>query len=293
MTDKRLLIFGLGFTGLRFARVMRLLGWEVIGTVTSKDKAKRLTDLGIDVELFDGSACDDAIEDALGWASHILSTIPPTSGWASTSGVSPDPVLKNHILSKDPQHRWVAYLSTTGVYGDHQGGWVDETTLAAGGTNAARQKADEEWRALGHCHIFRLPGIYGPGRSVLERAERGQLSRVDKPGHVFSRIHVDDIVQALVTSALAPTPGEIFNIADDEPTAPHVVEDYACELLGLAPPPLKPYEDAALSPRARQFYSQFRRVKNTKMKKVLGLRLLYPTYKDGLRACMAARHIPA
>ncbi|MEO0413009.1 MAG: SDR family oxidoreductase [Pseudomonadota bacterium] len=283
--DKRLFVFGLGFTGLRFARAMKLLGWHVAGTVTSAQKANWIHDLGIEAHVFDGSGLSPDLTHLTRSYSHILSTIPPTNGWTESAAKTPDPVLA-HITPAAP---WTTYLSTTGVYGDHEGGWVDETTPALGGTNRARQRADEDWRAFG-ATLFRLPGIYGPGRSVIERAERGQLSRVDKPGHVFSRIHVDDIVQALIASAHRPTPGEIFNISDDEPTAPHVVEDYACDLLGIEPAPLKPYKDAALSPRAQQFYSQFRRVRNTKMKEVLDLSLLYPTYKEGLRACLAARH---
>ncbi|MEM7571154.1 MAG: SDR family oxidoreductase [Pseudomonadota bacterium] len=279
MTKQTLFVFGLGFTGLRFAQVMRLLGWEVSGSVTSAEKSQKLREFGINA-----FAMDDTFEEAVQNSTHILSTVPPQQRAADES--NPDPILQRFT----PSAAWIAYLSTTGVYGDHDGAWVNETTPATGGTNQAREIADAQWREHG-ATIFRLPGIYGPGRSALERAEKGALSRIDKAGHVFSRIHVDDIVQALVASALNPHIGGIFNVADDAPTPQHVVEDYACELLGIEAPPLVAYEDAALSPRGRQFYSQCRRVANTKIKEAFGLTLLYPTYKEGLRSCLAARHI--
>lgn len=292
MTQK-LFIFGLGFTGLRFARAVRLLGWDVVGTVTTADKAAWISNLGIRVHVFAGDEPSTDIDAELASSTHVISTIPPIRGWKDGSAETADPVLKCHQSALTKDRPWTAYLSTTGVYGDKQGDWVDETAPALGGTNAARQRADEDWRALGRSHIFRLPGIYGPGRSTLERAENGQLSRVDKPGQVFSRIHVDDIVQTLIASAMQPAPGEIYNVSDDLPASGHGVEDYACDLLGITPPPLVPFEKAGLSPRGGEFYSQCRRVRNAKIKSALGVRLIYPTYKEGLQGCLASRHTKA
>ncbi|MEM1021134.1 MAG: SDR family NAD(P)-dependent oxidoreductase [Pseudomonadota bacterium] len=282
----RLFIFGLGFTGLRFARAMQLNGWHVAGSVSSQQKADKMHDLRIAAEVFDGTGWTDALEAALKGSTHILSTIPPLQDGNPIT----DPVLRFWTpKAKD----WMGYLSTTGVYGDHQGGWVDETTPVGGGTNAAREAADAAWRAAGEAIIFRLPGIYGPGRSTLDRAENGRLSRIDKPGHVFSRIHVDDIVQTLIASIGKPDPGAIYNVADDVPAPAHEVETYACELLGITPAPLRKIEEAGLSKRALEFYSQVRRVKNEKIKETLGISLLYPTYREGLRGCLAARHMSA
>jgi len=288
MTRPSLLIFGLGFTGLRFARAARLLGWRVCGTVTSTNKAEHIAKLGIEAQVFDGTGVTDTLAQEVRGATHIISTIPPRRGWQDADTQSPDPVL-SCFSERALRHgtQWLAYLSTTGVYGDHQGGWVDETVPAQGGTNAARQTADADWRTITSSHIFRLPGIYGPGRSAIERAQRGQMSRIDKPGQVFSRIHVDDIVQTLLASAHKPAPGEIYNVADDEPASGHAVEDYACSLLGITPPPLVSFKDATLSPRGREFYSQCRRVKNDKIKSSLGVRLIYPDYRKGLEGCFA------
>lgn len=278
---KRLFIFGLGFTGLRLARAMQLLGWSVAGSVTSLEKAEWVAKFGIQTFAFDGNKANGDITAFLKQPAHILSTVPPVAG--------ADTVLECH--ADDLDHSWVSYLSTTGVYGHTDGAWVDETSPALGGTNEARQKADEAWRRLSGCNVFRLPGIYGPGRSVLSRAEKGQLSRVDKPGHVFSRIHVDDIVQTLIASIDKGSRGEIYNVADNMPAPAHEVEDYACALLGQTPPPLKSYENAALSKRAREFYSQYRRVKNEKIKVDLGVKLIYPTYIEGLQSCFAERQL--
>lgn len=287
---QRLFIFGLGFTGMRFARAMRLLGWDVAGTVTSIEKADWISKLGIRAHVASGAEKEPAVSADLLAATHVISTAPPMRGWKAGNAATPDPALAVYQSEIDTERAWTAYLSTTGVYGDKQGAWVDETAPAIGGTNAARQRADEDWRALGTSHIFRLPGIYGPGRNPVSRAKKGQMSRVDKPGQVFSRIHVDDIVQTLIASALKPAPGEIYNVSDDLPASGHEVEDYACELLGVTPPPLVAFEDANLSPRGREFYSQCRRVKNDKIKSALGLKLLYPTYKEGLQGCLASRH---
>ncbi|MEM9880140.1 MAG: SDR family NAD(P)-dependent oxidoreductase, partial [Pseudomonadota bacterium] len=248
-----------------------------------------IAQLGIDTYIFDGSQAAADIAAKIDAASHILSTIPPRRGWREGDAETADPVLAHYSLEQlTSGTHWLAYLSTTGVYGDHAGAWVDEATPAAGGTNAARQRADADWRGHHASHIFRLPGIYGPGRSAIERAQSGKMSRIDKPGQVFSRIHVDDIVQTLIASAHAPSPGEIYNVADDEPASGWAVEDYACQLLGITPPPLVALEDASLSPRGKEFYSQCRRVRNDKIKQDLGVRLIYPDYRAGLRGCLAA-----
>jgi nucleoside-diphosphate-sugar epimerase len=186
---------------------------------------------------------------------------------------------------------WVGYLSTTGVYGDRAGGWVDEASALtpAGERGRRRVAAEAGWRALGlPLHIFRLAGIYGPGRSALDSVRAGKAQRIDKPGQVFSRIHVDDIAAVLDASIARPYPGAIYNVCDDDPAPPQDVIAYACALLGRAPPPLVPFDQAALSPMARSFYGESKRVSNRRIKDELGVRLRFPDYRAGLDALAAA-----
>lgn len=217
---------------------------------------------------------DPGVGEALSRATHILSSVPP--------GDDGDPALTlwgDTIRASNA--RWIGYLSSTGVYGDTGGAWVDETAPVGAGRRSARAAADLAWQALDRrVHIFRLPGIYGPGRSPLDRLAD---FRVDAPGHLFSRIHVDDIAGAVLASMRAPRPG-VYNLADDRPASSADVAACAARLMGRDPPPLVPLADAALSPAARGFYSERRRVANGRMKRVLGYRLLYPDYEAGLRA---------
>jgi hypothetical protein len=270
-----LFIFGLGYTTIRLATMLRSLGWHVIGT--TRDGRR------------DGSLRwgDPKIKQAIADATHILSSVPP---------MDDDPVL-HHYGSSLCQWRgnWLGYLSTTGVYGDTQGAWVDETSsLGQSARSSPRAVAEASWRTLATCapvHIFRLPGIYGPhGRSALDRVREGRAHRISNMnGHMFSRIHVDDIVATLVASLNQPaTCMTIYNVSDDEPAAGNSVTEYACNLLKLPCPPLLPLEQAGLSPMAQGFYtSGWRRVRNTKIKQDLGVTLLYPTYREGLLACLA------
>ena len=261
----RLLIFGLGYTASRLAARLRAEGWTVTGTTRAT--------LPLD---------SPEVADSIATATHILSSVPP--------GVGGDPVLAFHSerLRTAPA-TWLGYLSSTGVYGDTGGAWVDESAPVGGGRRDARTAADLAWQALRpDVRIFRLPGIYGPGRSTLDRVRAGTAQRVDAPGQVFSRIHVDDIVAYLVASFGCGSPG-IVNLADTEPASGNAVTEYACDLLGLPYPPVAPV--GALSPMAQGFYAESRRVAATKMTRDLGVRLRYPDFRTGLRACLTESDI--
>ena len=269
--SQRLFIFGLGYSGLEIARLAQQRGWAVQGSVTTAEKAARLQAGGIDTLVFDGTQALD-IE-----PSHVLCT-------ASTL------LLPSGIGRPD----WLGYLSTTGVYGNRDGGWVDETMEPTPMQPRSRERVETEkaWQASATAlglplAIFRLPGIYGPGRSPLDNVRAGNLRRIDKPGQYFSRIHVADIANAVLAAASRRATG-IFNVADDEPAANADVVAYACTLLGVPVPPAVPWEQAApgMTPMARSFYSESRRVKNDKMKRELGVTLAYPTYREGLKAVL-------
>lgn len=292
--SKRIFIFGLGFTGLRLARAMRAFGWDVAGTVSTQDKASMLAHFGLETYVFDGSQPSDTLMEAVSASSHILSSIPPKKGWQSGDVGGPDPVL-NHFSAALTQAQWTGYFSSTGVYGDAGEGWVVETAPAGRGSIPGRAAADQMWQELVGAQptVFRMPGIYGPGRSALERAERGTLSRIVKQGHVISRVHVDDIVQTVIAAIEAHCHGEVFNVADDEPAPRWEMENYACDLLGITPPPLIDYETADIRPQARRFFLQSRKISNAKIKQVLGVKLIYPSYKEGLQGCLATRHTPS
>ncbi len=253
----RLLIFGLGYTASRLAARLRGEGWQVTGT-------SRAT-LPLD---------DPRVAQEIAAATHILSSVPPADGT--------DPVLDLHGDALGASGAWLGYLSSTGVYGDTGGAWVDESAAIGSGRRNARAEADLRWQAIG-ARVFRLPGIYGPGRSALDRVRAGTANRVDAPGQVFSRIHVDDIVAAVV-AGLARAPG-VWNLADSEPASGNAVTEYACDLLGAPYPAVVPV--AALSAMAQGFYTERRRIAATKMTRDLGLRLRYPDYRAGLRACLA------
>lgn len=284
---RRLFIFGLGYSGLEIARLAQAEGWSVAGTCTTADKAARLVRDGIEAHVFDGSA---ALPDgALGESSHVLCTVSP--------GGTGDPALRT-MAGPLGRVRWLGYLSTTGVYGDHGGGWVDETT-PLGSTkprSLERMAAEQAWRDLAArsaaaLHILRLPGIYGPGRSAIDQVKAGTARRIDKPGQFFSRIHVADIARATLKAADRARGTEVWNVADDLPAPSADVVAHAFELLGLAVPPAIPWEQAApaLSPMARSFYGESRRVRNEKMKRELGVALRYPTYREGLASILQAR----
>ena len=218
-----------------------------------------------------------------GEVSHILTSISP--------GQDGDPVLAAHgpDIEAAKYLEWVGYLSTTGVYGDHQGDWVDEETPLVPSTERgiARVEAEAAWTALGvPLHIFRLAGIYGPGRGPFAKVRSGKARRIIKEGQVFSRTHVEDIAQVLEASMDRPDPGRAYNVCDDDPAPPQDVIAYAAELLGLPVPDAIPFEDAQLSPMAQSFYAESKRVRNDRIKDELGVRLIYPDYRAGLRALL-------
>lgn len=257
----RLLIFGLGYSASRIATAVRARGWDVVSTGSAGTIA------------FDDAA---SVRLALADATHILSSVPPS--------VDGDAVLTHYgnAIRQSPA-TWIGYLSSTGVYGDCGGAWVDESAPIKG-RRANRIEADQAWQACG-ARVFRLPGIYGPGRSALDRVAQGKAHRIDIPTQVFSRIHVDDIVSGVIAGFTAP-PG-IYNLADDLPCSQNQVIEAACDLLGRPYPPLQSIAAANLSPMALEFYAENRRVANLKAKRVLGWQLAFPTYQDGLRALSA------
>jgi nucleoside-diphosphate-sugar epimerase len=278
--EPHLFCFGLGYAALALARRLTARGWRVSGTTRDADKAQALTAEGIETLVFERGRPIDPRRFAA--ASHILSAVPPDEDG--------DPVLDVHgadLARLAPE--WVGYLSTTGVYGDRAGGWVDETAALApvGARGRRRVAAEAGWCALGlEPHIFRLAGIYGPGRSALDTVRAGRAQRIDKPGQVFSRIHVDDLAAVLEASIARPNPGAIYNVCDDEPAPPPDVIAYACRLLGVPAPPLIRFDDAALSAMARSFYGESKRVSNRRIKAELGVALRYPDYRVGLAALM-------
>lgn len=272
----RLLIFGQGFTGARLAEACRADGWRVTGTGRKARGGILPFERGRPLPL-----------PALAGVTHVVASIPPDEDG--------DPVLDLHgeALAMLPSLEWVGYLSTTGVYGDHDGAWVDETseTKPTATRSKRRAAAEQAWLAWGAAakkpvQIFRLAGIYGPGRSPLDRVRGGNAQRIIKPGHLFGRIHVDDIVQVVRAGMAKPDAGPVFNVADDEPAAPADVLAFAAELLGVEPPPEVLFEEADMSPMARSFYADNRLVANGLMKRELRVTLRYPTYREGLRALL-------
>ncbi len=258
----KMLIFGMGYTASRLAQFLRQSGWSVTGT-------KRMS--GGDAIGFDDRA---AVLTALETATHILSSVPP-------NGEGTDPVLAAYGTDIRAAHgRWVGYLSSTGVYGDTGGAWVDESAAIGTGRRTARAEADQAWQRLGS--VFRLPGIYGPTRSALDRLIEGKAHRIDLPDQIFSRIHVDDIISGLIAGFSGPP--SVYNLADDLPCSQNAVIDHAAGILGVDPPPLQSIDEAGLSPLARAFYAENRRISNQKAKRLLAWKPLYSTYKQGLDA---------
>lgn len=255
----RLLIFGLGYTAAHIAA--HLPDARIAATGRAGDLA------------FDDA---DRIRFEIANATHILSSVPPGES---------DPVLAAYRDAVTVSSAWVGYLSATGVYGDTGGAWVDESAPTGTGRRSERAAADAEWLAVG-ARVFRLPGIYGPGRSPLDRIRAGDARRIRVPGQVFSRVHVDDIASGVIAGFDAP-PGA-YNLADDEPAPQCDVVAFGCRLLGLEPPPMIALEDAKLSPAASAFYSENRRIANGKAKRILSWRPRHPNYRFGLRALNAS-----
>lgn len=283
-----LFIFGLGYSATFLARRLLAKGWRVSGTCRSMEKQAKLRALGIEAHLFDrGRPMADAAA-ALGGVTHLLSSVPPDGDG--------DPVIDTHRAAIDavaPGLAWIGYLSTTGVYGDRAGGWVDESSplQPTGERGRRRVAAERAWLSLRQpAHLFRLAGIYGPGSSALDTVREGRARRVVKPGQVFSRIHVADISQVLEASMARPDPGAAYNVCDDDPAPPADVIAFACELLKVAAPPEVPFAQADLSPMARSFYDDNKRVSNARVKTELGVALRFPSYRDGLPAILAAEN---
>ncbi len=284
--NSRLFCFGLGYSALVLANRLRRRGWTIAGTCRSETKRAALARDGIEAHLF---ARDHPLADpgaALAGTTPLLSSVSPDAAG--------DPVIDAHggdIAALGRSLAWSGYLSTTGVYGDRAGGWVDEAAALRPTGERGRRRVAAETRWLGlwrrdgvPVHLFRLAAIYGPGRSALDQIRAGTAQRIDKPGQVFSRIHVEDIASVLEASMARPNPGAVYNLCDDDPAPPATVIAFACTLLGVAPPPLVPFEAANLSPMARSFYDDNKRVANSRIKQELAVRLRYPSYSAGLRA---------
>lgn len=288
---QKLFCFGYGYTCSFLGEALKKQGgWDLSGTTRNTQKRNYLKSEGIAAYIFDKEKALGDPETALKNVTHCLISTPPDA--------EGDPVFDMHeedILRMMPRLKWLGYLSTTGVYGDRDGGSVDEKSeirpSAIRGTR--RVIAEEKWMSLykSHrvpVHIFRLAGIYGPGRSALDSVRAGIARRIIKPGHAFCRIHVEDLVATLLASMAAPKPGQVYNVADDEAAPSHEVIAYAARLLGRDPPPLVRFEDANLAPITLSFYSDNKRVVNTKIKTDLGVTLKWPNYRVGLEACLAA-----
>jgi nucleoside-diphosphate-sugar epimerase len=283
-----LFCFGLGYSAQALGRQLSQQGWRVTGTARSSDGAKALSDAGFDAVVFDGLAPGPGVAEALRSATHVLVSVPPDADG--------DPALKRHArdIEASPSVQWIGYLSTIGVYGDHGGAWIDETTSAHPTSQRSRWRlaAEDAWLAIGarsgkRCQVFRLPGIYGPGRSAIERVREGSAQRIVKPGQVFNRIHVDDIAGALSAAIAGRGAHYIYNVTDDEPAPPQDVIAYAAELLHMPPPPEVAFEDAKLSPMAQSFYAENKRVGNARLRDELGVQLKFPSYREGLQAVLA------
>lgn len=287
----RLFCFGLGYSATHLARRLLAQGWSVAGTCQGEEKRRDLAALGIEAFLFDRERPMADAAGALAVATHLLSSVPPDGAG--------DPVLDTlrPAIVAHGGWQWAGYLSTTGVYGDAGGAVVDESSALAPTSERGRRRvaAEAAWLALHRdhgvpVHVFRLAGIYGPGRSPIDKVRDGTAQRVIKPGHAFGRIHVEDIAQVLTASMARPDPGAVYNVCDDEPEAPAEVIAFACRLLGVPPPPPVAFEEAekGMSPMALSFWRDNRRVDNGRLKRDLGVRLAHPTYREGLAAILAA-----
>lgn len=287
---RHLAAIGLGYTAealaRRLAEAREHERWQITGSSRTAEGARRIRAKGYRDIVFNSETPADELTAALDGVTHLLISAPPE--------VSGDPVLARLVESMAPPTslEWVGFLSTIGVYGDHGGAWIDEDTATAPPTERAQRRlqAENDWLSFGmaheiHVHVLRLPGIYGPTRSVFERLRSGKAKRIIKPGQVFNRMHVDDIA-GVIDAAMRAGAGSsaIYNLSDDLPAAPEDPITFAAELMGVAPPQEVPFEDAEMSAMARDFYSQSKRVSNKRIKAELGYDLIYPTYREGLRA---------
>ncbi len=286
-SGKKLFCFGFGYVASFLAAKLVNTGMEIAGTTTDVDKKEFLETKGVDAWIFDKHKnIPDPLRN-LSDITHLLLAIPPDS----TGDIVFD--IHGEDLSELKNLEWVGYLSATSVYGNHYGGWVDEYTPLSPTSRrgSLRLQAEEQWQSLFEIydlplHIFRLAGIYGPGRSAVDSVLSGTARRIDKPDHVFNRVHVDDIVQTLIASMCRPNPGSVYNISDDMPSASHEIIQYACNLLGQDSPALVSFTQVEIAPIVRSFYKDNKRIRNDKIKEELGVELIYPDYRAGLKACM-------
>jgi nucleoside-diphosphate-sugar epimerase len=284
----RLFAFGLGFSAQTLAERLAAKGWQIAGTARDVGKIGHLAERGYEIAQYSGEAGNSALPHALNGTTHLLHSIPP--------GPEGDPVLEHYReeIAKLSSLEWIGYLSTVGVYGHQEGRCVDEKTEPKPNSarTEARVDAEKAWLAFGAAtgvpvQIFRLAGIYGPGRSVFDKLKAGTARRIKKDGQVFSRIHVEDIANVLEASIAQPHAGAIYNVADDEPAAPDEVVTYAAKLIGVEPPPEVDFAEADLTPMARSFYEGSRRIGNQRIKSELGVKLRYPTYREGLASLVS------
>lgn len=280
--QNHMLSFGHGYSAQALARVLIPLGWRMTGTTRNPEKAERMQAAGVTPLLWDEAG---HIKDALGASTHILVSAGPDA--------QGDPVLRDFgpdIKARARQFEWVGYLSTTGVYGDHQGQWVDENAPLTPATKRgiARVEAEAQWQNIPELklHIFRLAGIYGPGRGPFSKVKNGTARRIIKKNQVFSRIHVEDIAQVLQASINRPRSGAVYNVCDDYPAPPQDVIAHAAELLGMPLPPAVKFEEAEMTPMARSFYAESKKVNNDLIKTELGVSLRYRDYRQGLAALL-------
>ncbi len=284
-----LFCFGLGYSSGVVAGRLAQQGWRITGTSTRAEGAALIAANGYTGLVFDGTAANGEVAAALETATHVLLSIPP--------GADGDPAFAHHgqSIRENSSITWIGYFSTVGVYGDAQGGWVDEGTEAKPGSERGKRRlaAERQWLGLAqnagkHAAVFRLPGIYGPGRSALNDVLDGTARSIIKPGQVFNRIHAEDIASAVIAAMERPHPGRVYNITDDEPGPPQDVVNFAAQLLGRSQPPSIDFATAELSSMARSFYSENKRVANARMKAELGIRLKYPNFREGLMAILRA-----
>ncbi len=273
-------IFGFGYTAKALAPKLIEQGFKVIGTSRAPDDHEQNN---LDIKLIDFNSAN--MEKYLNLATHIMICIPPTSTVSDIVLIRYSHLIKNQA----PHLKWIGYLSSTGVYGNHDGNWVNEESdcIPHTATGIARLKTEQSWFSFAHkhqlpLHVFRLSGIYGSGRNVFLRMMHGKKHSIFKENQVFCRIHVDDIVTTLLASIQMPNPLSIYNVSDDEPAPTHIVDNYATNLLNREPLPIIPFSEAHLSPMEQEFYENNRRVSNLKIKEKLNIVLKYPTYKEGL-----------
>jgi nucleoside-diphosphate-sugar epimerase len=288
MAASRLFCFGLGYSARVLAKALIEKGWQVAGTSMEEGGKEEFEASGVTIFPFDRKRPLENFKEALSGTTHILVSVPPDHEGCPVLGAH-----KNDLKAMEGL-TWVGYLSSVGVYGDAQGGVVNEASPLQAASQRAllRAAAERAWLDIPSLpvHVFRLAGIYGPGRSALDGVRAGTAKRIEKSGHLFSRIHVDDIAQVLMASMESPFSGSIYNVCDDHPAASSDVTLQACSLLGVEPPPLITFEQAVreMSPMALSFWQDRRKVDNQKIKQELEIILRYPDYKTGLAAVLAA-----